>query len=713
MFGLGDPREPRARSILGQALVEFMLILPLVLLVMFAIIEIARVMHAWLAVVNGARFGVRYAVTNTFDPSNCPVGGCITDADERDARLDSIRDAAIVGSTSILRDLGETDWEIPGFFEVTVCSDSANDYTESHPSNFSTDWTADCDPDNDAGEEGDLVWVTVDFNHPLIAPILSSDWPMLHLTARRDGVVESFRTVRFVGAGPFTPAPTATPSNTPTPSDTPTPTETFTPSPTPCKVPPVVEIVSPTDGAVFNSGDHVDGQATAYDPDNVNPDTCIGVGFDGQGIERVEFRYYWWDGSGWDWMHSQGEGQVAYCGLGGNSPCTTFEVGLDTTWPSGNVIMSGLHRLEARARDDEDVWSDWTAVEFTINAPPTPTPTFTPVPSCDEVSFGGFTFDDYAMVRQQVLNNSYPGLEVVGVTVYWDPLEQASDLYGYNSYVDFIEWDGDDIYSGNDYSSSTSDNTNMPQDADIGSYDIRVDWDGSFNDYLNSSPVNLSANNFGFSVEFNDSDCNLYRAAEAVNWPTPTPSLTPSITPSPTPTDPPDCDDIYINNMWLDGDDEIRVRVRNNNDMPAYLVNTRLTWPDVPSGYVDEFVFNGQYYGGNDYSSPTGWISSNQAMGSHTNTTWRADFDGEPDGGIWGDFTVQLVFDFPGGPSCSMSRSMWVSPPPTPSNTPPPSNTPVPSNTPEPSNTPHPSNTPNVTDTPVPTTTPVPTIADG
>ncbi len=181
---------------------------------------------------NGARFGLRYAVANQWDPDFCPSGTCSNEAEEQAARLDSIKEAAFFGSSSILRDLNETDWAEPTYFEVTVCSESADDYVESRPAEWAADWTADCVPGDDGGDEGDQVWVTVDFNHPVIAPFLSSVWPQLHLTSRRDGVVEGFRTVRFVGAGPWTPAATHTPSVTPTPSDTPTPTNTLTPTST-------------------------------------------------------------------------------------------------------------------------------------------------------------------------------------------------------------------------------------------------------------------------------------------------------------------------------------------------------------------------------------------------------------------------------------------------------------------------------------------------
>jgi hypothetical protein len=58
----------RARA---QGIVEFALALPLLLLLVFGIIEFARFLQAWLALENGARFGVRYAVTGNFDPTYC------------------------------------------------------------------------------------------------------------------------------------------------------------------------------------------------------------------------------------------------------------------------------------------------------------------------------------------------------------------------------------------------------------------------------------------------------------------------------------------------------------------------------------------------------------------------------------------------------------------------------------------------------------------
>jgi hypothetical protein len=249
----------------GQGLVEFALIFPVVLLMIFVIIELARVLHAWLAIENGARFAIRYAVTNAYDGDNCAggadaTGKCLSDTDEPMARIQSIKEAGLAGSASILRDEALADWSASGYFKVTICGKcmTSSCFENSDPDEWTLDWTAICKlgPDgvlgtaddalNDfAGEEGDQIWVVVDFNHPLITPYLTTWWPMLHLTSRRDGIVETFRTVRYVGMGAFPTAPplTDTPTLSPTATDTPTitdtPTSTYTPtfSPTPTRTP--------------------------------------------------------------------------------------------------------------------------------------------------------------------------------------------------------------------------------------------------------------------------------------------------------------------------------------------------------------------------------------------------------------------------------------------------------------------------------------------
>src|SRR3989304_4468527 len=90
------------RRFRGQGMVEFALILPVMLLVIFVIIELARLLAAYLAIENGARFGVRYAVTGEFDEAQyCagyPGGICDDRTEEDAARVEQIRDAAQAGA---------------------------------------------------------------------------------------------------------------------------------------------------------------------------------------------------------------------------------------------------------------------------------------------------------------------------------------------------------------------------------------------------------------------------------------------------------------------------------------------------------------------------------------------------------------------------------------------------------------------------------------
>jgi len=115
----------------AQALVELALVLPVLLMALFVIIEISRLFHAWLVVENGARFGVRYAVTGEYNPAYCAGGAtedgkCINSEDETYARVVSIHDVVWAESSSVMRkEEGEVGNTEPGFFNVVVC-DPAN-----------------------------------------------------------------------------------------------------------------------------------------------------------------------------------------------------------------------------------------------------------------------------------------------------------------------------------------------------------------------------------------------------------------------------------------------------------------------------------------------------------------------------------------------------------------------------------------------------------
>jgi hypothetical protein len=62
--------HPRSRA---QALVEFAIIVPILLLVLTGIIEFGYAFYTWAAIGEVARIGARYAVTGQYDPQYCPA----------------------------------------------------------------------------------------------------------------------------------------------------------------------------------------------------------------------------------------------------------------------------------------------------------------------------------------------------------------------------------------------------------------------------------------------------------------------------------------------------------------------------------------------------------------------------------------------------------------------------------------------------------------
>jgi hypothetical protein len=241
-------KSPQKRA--GQAITEFALILPILLLLILGIIEFARVFQAYLVIVNAARFGVRYAVTGEYNPTYCTdldgdgtlCSGASEFTEVDAARLQSIYDVVNGVAVAILKDSSVSLGQ-PGWFKVTVCS------TRTIPVSFNYDRNADvCNPHDDAGnpEEGPTrVLVAVTFQHPLILQFIT---PSVRLHAERTGILEQFRVARVLGLPPDIEIPTPTPPPSPTPTDTEIPTDTPLPSltPTPTRTPTPTPTNTPT-----------------------------------------------------------------------------------------------------------------------------------------------------------------------------------------------------------------------------------------------------------------------------------------------------------------------------------------------------------------------------------------------------------------------------------------------------------------------------------
>jgi hypothetical protein len=319
-------------------------------------------------------------------------------------------------TVALFRTPGAAQNEI-GHLHVTICSnrdaneDDVPDFTFFEPT--STDY-ADCQKNNistsDAGSPGDRVLVAVDFNHPYITPFFNQVWPMTHLSAYRQGIVELFRVPRLIALPPQVGLPTLTPSNTPPPTSTATATNTATATHTPLPI--YIEIVSPDpSGVVITSVEQTRFEAIAWDPN-------VGTS-NGDGIRNIKF---WFDGPG-D-IPGRTESQVAYCANGGNTPCTRLSDIMDYT-----TLPNGTYTLWARAQGDDNRYSETIFKTFILNFPPTPTPTITatftptPVPSCNDVFITGSEVRDNSSTsdfRVTIRNNNQASGYLIYSRMTWD-----------------------------------------------------------------------------------------------------------------------------------------------------------------------------------------------------------------------------------------------------------------------------------------------------
>ncbi|HUI88168.1 MAG TPA: TadE/TadG family type IV pilus assembly protein [Anaerolineales bacterium] len=256
----------------AQAMVEFAMVLPVLLLLVFGLLEFGRLLYAWIIIENATRFGVRYATTGNFDATYCPTPGdatsCSTDALEDAARIPSIKDATTQIIVGLPYDESLTNAD-QNYLHVTVCStrisSNGSQYVWIAPE-MEQPIYASCSPNEDPGGPRDTVVVGADYNFTFIVfprlPFVAGFIPMIHLASYREGTVENFRATRSIDTPlplliptvntntplptkTFTPTLTFTPSNTPTQTNTPTstptktptrtPTSTFTPSNTPTK----------------------------------------------------------------------------------------------------------------------------------------------------------------------------------------------------------------------------------------------------------------------------------------------------------------------------------------------------------------------------------------------------------------------------------------------------------------------------------------------
>lgn len=221
----------------GQALVEFALIISVLLMMIFLIIESARILWAWNTVQNAAREGARYAITGQEQVPTCAVDFGLPKfvTGDRDVCND-LRTASVIDKThshlaGLPLDEESTTFEDDEYYNIEV---------------WGVDQNGQLQYDN-AGLPNTPVIVRVTYRVPIITPFFTPILPSIPVVGQETLYNEAFGQLGGNSEGaalppnlPPVPTPGVTPSPTPspTPSDTPTPgptsTPTYTPTPLRC-----------------------------------------------------------------------------------------------------------------------------------------------------------------------------------------------------------------------------------------------------------------------------------------------------------------------------------------------------------------------------------------------------------------------------------------------------------------------------------------------
>ncbi len=193
------PQQPSK----GQALVEFALGAVVLFMVIFGIIDMARLIQAQVTVNNAARTAVRWAITGQQDKVGTTwISRTVT---MRQVVTDTLAGLALSDTN---------DQRVYGFHQADITA------SYGHP---------------DGGQPGDEVDIYVYYNLALVTPLINAVFPSILVTAKEAGINEQWGAVQNFDHANIPPAPTprATWTPIPTPTRTPTPTNTPGPSPTP------------------------------------------------------------------------------------------------------------------------------------------------------------------------------------------------------------------------------------------------------------------------------------------------------------------------------------------------------------------------------------------------------------------------------------------------------------------------------------------------
>jgi TadE-like protein len=562
----------------SQAAVEFALSFPILLLIVFGILDFSLLFASWLSVQNVARQAVRYAATGQYKTAYCPgngvafkapdqtlfytdallvkhyyigTGNCgSTDSKIKKAEIDLARLASIHEEANKWRFFlfvndtvsAASNKQAVGFFSVTVCSGRDSDkvggpdyfWNESQMGKYdavsaSTNGsyysycTFSSVPHEDAGGGGDRVIVDVDFNHPYLTPFINYAWPLFHLASSREAIVEAFNAADTVKVPP--PIPGVTPTHSPTATFTATLTPTITLTPRPIHI----LILNPaTDGTVIRANTDAPFQAEAWDPN-------IGT-TNGNGISNIVFTF-----SGPSSIGAHTENSALYCAFGGVNPvCDPITLAVFATLTPGTYTMTATATATSGATAIDTVtfiipvpFTPTPTLTPTRTSTPTATPTMTPTPDCSLMSIGSaslITNLGLPRVRYSLTNNTGGSTTISSMTFTW----AAYDTNNPGQTLTRALWNNISLGTVTDVGSPTS-WTSIATTITSNVSAINLDFD-----YQNSDtgwPAIVPATSFGVQINFANG-CSVNVTPVATLTPTktntPTITLTPSKTFTPT-----------------------------------------------------------------------------------------------------------------------------------------------------------------------------------
>ncbi len=232
----------------GQGLVEFALVIPVLLLILWGLFEFGRIVQGYLTVQEAAREGVHYAITGQHilisDDDNIP-------GNNSPGEVWANRPSSIITQTHIAGvGLSQTR-------RITDTDTAAAEWNTHQSDPYYYDVVLD-PPDGGApfGSGQDVVTVTVHYNVPLLTPLIKDMFGgVVHVTGQMTAQTEAFDT--SPGAYYYvisTSAPTGTITATATMPPVPTPGATATPGATPtANQTPATATITPTNTATATS----------------------------------------------------------------------------------------------------------------------------------------------------------------------------------------------------------------------------------------------------------------------------------------------------------------------------------------------------------------------------------------------------------------------------------------------------------------------------